>query len=239
MSAQDCIKYPNLADKFNGKITGLLAQKSESYGCKNFIYLSTVHVYKKPLLGTFNEKSPTTNSHPYAYSHLQGENALLKVANKSSLTGTVLRLSNCFGYALNEKSECWNLVVNEFIRDAFLHGKIKIKGDASSKRDFLAISELNKVLLKIIENIDNVPQIINVSSGRSRTILEVALKVAKEADKLKEQATQILFDNESSNHMYLNIQNNSLDKIGINPNDDIATEIINTLNFLKLRESKK
>ena len=97
----------------------------------------------------------------------------------------------------------------------------------------------NKVLLKIIENIDNVPQIINVSSGRSRTILEVALKVAKEADKLKEQATQILFDNKSSNHMYLNIQNNSLDKIGINPNDDIATEIINTLNFLKLRESKK
>ena len=55
---------------------------------------------RNPLEGCFDESSPSLNTHPYATSHLLGEQELLRVTEKSSMSGHVLRLSNCFGYPL-------------------------------------------------------------------------------------------------------------------------------------------
>ena len=112
-----------LAIEFNGKTTERFVEKAAFYGCKRFFYLSTVHVYKSPLVGRFNEKSENLNSHPYATSHLLGEQALIRHVKKSPMQGHVLRLSNCFGYPLTQDSNCWELVLNEFIRDAYKLGK--------------------------------------------------------------------------------------------------------------------
>jgi len=104
-----------------------------------FFYLSTVHVYDVPLIGCFNESSVTLNKHPYATSHLYGEQALEKALVTVALRGAVLRLSNCFGFPITSTRDCWELVVNEFVRDAVQNKRIIINGNCQSKRDFLPI----------------------------------------------------------------------------------------------------
>ena len=233
MNAHDCAQNPGLALKFNGQTTGKLAQKASSYGCKRFIYLSTVHVYKRPLIGNFDEKAPALNDHPYATSHYSGEEQLLSVGKNSSLDGTVLRLSNSFGYPLTDQTACWELVLNQFIRDAFLKGRITIKGDCSSKRDFLPITELNRILGEILVSPDSIPEVINVSSATSRTLLEVALQVRDVVSEFTGTAVELVNGVGLETESNLNIKNDALAQIGIFASSDLNLEIRHMLDFLR------
>lgn len=233
MNAHECGKNPQLAIEFNGKITERLVKKATFYGCKNFFYLSTVHVYKSPLSGRFNEKSANLNTHPYATSHLLGEQALVRITKESSMRGHVLRLSNCFGYPLTQGNDCWGLVLNEFIRDAYRLGRITIRGDYFGRRDFLPISELNRILIKIFGTTGFIPETINISTGTSLSLLEVAGQVSNVITKMTKKPVDIVKENTSENSHELNIENNSLHEMGIVPNNVLIEEIKLMLEFLE------
>jgi len=233
MNAQDCEQNPDLAFEFNSKITERLARKSALYGCKQFFYLSTVHVYMAHLSGCLSESSTVLNTHPYAASHLLGEQALLSVARDSQMNGHVLRLTNCFGYPATHSSECWGLVLNEFIRDAATNGVIKIQGNHKSRRDFLPISELNKILVRILSTTIPIPTMMNISTGHSRTLEEAALEVSNAVTELTGNSIQIIKENVSGKSYNLSIQNESLKAIGIYPQKTLTNEINRTLAWLK------
>jgi UDP-glucose 4-epimerase len=234
MNVYDCAQNPGLALKFNGQITGKLAQKAAFYGCKRFIYLSTVHVYNSPLVGDFDEQAPVLNGHPYATSHHFGEQQVLSVAKNSYLDCTVLRLSNSFGYPVTHQTTCWGLVLNEFIRDAFLKGQITINGDCFSKRDFLPITELNRILIEILYSPELIPEVINVSSGTSKTLLEVALQVSDAVFEFSGTTVELVNEIGPKTDLKLNIKNRALEKIGIFANNDLKLEISKMLDFLSL-----
>ena len=238
MNAYDCVQNPGLAINFNGKTTGEFAQKAALYGCKRFIYLSTVHIYKSPLVGDFDEQSPALNDHPYATSHYCGEEHVLSVGKNTSLDAAILRLSNSFGYPLTEQTACWELVLNQFIRDAYLKDRITIKGDCDIKRDFLPITELNRIIVEILESSNLIPEVINVSSGRSRTLLDVALTVRNVVSRFTGKAIELVNDKGSGIDSKLNIKNIALEKMGIFPNNDLNLEITYMLNFLRRSEKQ-
>ena len=234
MNAKDCAENPEMAYRFNGLLTEKLIEKAVSYGCKRFFYLSTVHVYQSPLVGIFDESSLTLNSHPYATSQCYGEEALIKALGSKNIAGAVLRLSNCFGPPVINSNECWNLVLNEFIKDAFLNRKITINGDYLSKRDFLPISEFNRVLLSILDFTESVPNVINVSTGASRTLLDVALEVSDTVTELTGTVIEIVKENSSETASNLSIENNALQRMGIYPSKDLTLEIRRMVDYLKL-----
>ena len=64
--------------------------------------------------------------------------------------GHGLRPFNCFGYPLMQENDYWELVLNEFIRDAFGSGRIIIWEDYVGTRNHLPITELNRILIKIV-----------------------------------------------------------------------------------------
>lgn len=233
MSAHECGKNPQLAIEFNGEMTERLVKKAAFYRCKSFFYLSTVHVYKSPLSGRFNEKSANLNTHPYATSHLLGEQALVRITKDSLMQGHVLRLSNCFGYPLTQENDCWRLVLNEFIRDAFRLGRITIRGDYFGRRDFLPISELNRILIKIIGITGFIPEIINISTGTSLTLLEVAGQVSNVISEMTGKPVEIVKENIWGNSYELNIENSSLHDMGIVPSNALTEEIKLMLEFLE------
>jgi UDP-glucose 4-epimerase len=233
MNANDCKKNPQLAFEFNGKITETFVKKAAYYGCKSFVYLSTVHIYKNPLTGSFNEKSPNLNTHPYAVSRILGEQALVQSAKTTSMRIHILRLSNCFGYPITQDNGCWGLVLNDFIRDAFRLGRITIRGDSFSRRDFLPISEFNRILIKIIGNSGVFPKILNISTGNSLTLLEAAEKVSNVLTEIKEKPVEIIKENFSENSYKLTIENHSLCKMGILPRKSLIEEIKLMIKFLK------
>ncbi len=233
MNAKSSSEHHEEALRVNGKLTEKLIEKSSKYGCKRFFFLSTVHVYKSPLIGTFDEESKTSNIHPYASSQSYGEMALIKALKNKSIAGAVLRLSNCFGYPANTSNECWNLVLNEFIRSAFLYGKISINGNCYSKRDFLPITALNGILLQILEKQEPIPEIINISSGKSRNLLEVAINVSDIVSRHTGKKVKVIKNTASEKETTLTIKNAALEKMNIFPREDFELEIRSMLDYLK------
>lgn len=176
MNAKACIKDPIAAYDFNGLATGRLINAAASVNVKEFIYISTAHVYSSPLVGLISEESPTENLHPYATSHLAGEKYLEDACKKSGMKGTVLRLSNAYGVPVDDRADCWGLLVNDLCRQIAKTNILTLKSDGRDQRDFISIKSLLSMLEKILtSNIEReVFEIYNIGTGKSKSVLEMA-----------------------------------------------------------------
>ena len=70
--------------EFNGAATARLVRASLRAGVSKFIYFSTAHVYRSLLVGYFDDNSCPRNAHPYASTHLAGEQAVAYVGKNNS-----------------------------------------------------------------------------------------------------------------------------------------------------------
>jgi len=180
MNAQDCLDDPVSAMKFNGVATTRMIQAAIRAGTKRFVYLSTAHVYKSPLEGTIDENTPPQNTHPYASSHLAAEYALSHEVLRQRIEGVSLRLSNGFGVPKNVKSNCWDLLVNDLCRQAVILGKLQLRSSGEQQRDFIPLSTISERILKILLlPKEAIPSTINIGSGQSRSIIDMARLIQK------------------------------------------------------------
>ena len=172
VNAQDCAANPVAALNFNGVATARLVQGSKRSGVNKFIYLSTAHVYCSPLIGEIDEQTCPTNLHPYATSHLAGEQALLSATqDDSEMAGIVLRLSNVIGRPASVDANCWMLLVNDLCKEAVIHQTMTIHGNPNDVRDFVAMSTLCETIACLIDKkAEYSTQIHNVGTGRAVTI---------------------------------------------------------------------
>lgn len=176
MNAQDCAANPVAALGFNGVATARLVAAASAAGVSRLIYLSTAHVYANPLVGSITEETCPRNLHPYATSHLAGENAVMSASQRGEIEGIVLRLSNAFGAPMHKDVNCWGLLVNELCLQAVQSHKLSLKTNGLQKRDFIAIGEVCNIIneLSIASFDKNTSGIFNVSSGFAKTVLEMA-----------------------------------------------------------------
>ena len=227
MNAQDCLLDPKRAIEFNGKSTEKLVKASIDAKVSKFIYLSTAHVYCSPLHGEITEESPILNKHPYALSHKIGEDAILfHSKDAKNFEGVILRLSNGVGVPLSRSANCWMLAVNDFCRQAMEIGTIEINSPSAVERDFFPIELLCKTINSIIF-LDNLNEnIINVSSSRTKSLLQIIEIITKRAEKLFGFNPEIVFKNNDliSNKANLKILNNKLRKI-VKVEDSLELEI--------------
>ncbi len=176
MNAKDCELDPTNAMRVNGSYTKKLMYAAITMKVKKIIYLSTAHVYCAPLVGEINEYNSLKNSHPYATSHVVGEKAVLDLSNDNEIEGYVLRLANAFGAPILKKTNCWNLVIQDFCRQIIEKEKILINSNLNIQRNFIPIYSLCEIIEDII-NIENssyknLP--INIGSKVSKTLKEIA-----------------------------------------------------------------
>jgi len=176
MNAQDCAADPIGAMDFNGLATKRLVEAAKRLRIKKFIYLSTAHIYARPLVGNITEKTSPKNSHPYALSHLEGETAVLSANESGVMQGLVMRLSNAFGAPTHKNVNCWMLVVHDLCRQVVQTGKLVLLTNGIQQRDFVCLSEVCKVTeALIIADSGSVKNyIFNVGSGESKSIFEIA-----------------------------------------------------------------
>lgn len=176
MSAQECAINPVAALSVNGLGTARLVDAASRAGVAKFVYISTAHVYASPLVGVINEHSYPINLHPYATSHLAGENAVLFANDSKSIQGSVLRLSNGFGRPMQLESNCWRLLVNELCMQAVQRHKITLNTNGRQKRDFIAMTEVCNIVkeLSIPDHYKNLSGIFNIGTGHSKSVLEIA-----------------------------------------------------------------
>jgi UDP-glucose 4-epimerase len=229
MNAQDCIKDPIGAFEFNGNCTKKLLDAAISSGVRRYIYLSTAHVYRSPLVGEINEEISPNNLHPYATSHLAGENHILLQGQKKNIEGFVLRLSNVYGHPVDRDVNCWMLLMNNLCKQVSIKKIIELKSDSNQQRDFMTLTDFCKVVEIFIKkdfeyfNYD----IYNVGSGKSKTLFQMAKliqsrynanfglkpKIIHTSHKVNKDKIPLNYICEKLNLLRINLRNNYNDEI--------------------------
>ena len=181
MNAEDSVNDPLGAFELNGLATGRLFLAAKKAKVKRFIFLSTAHVYAKPLIGKIDENTCLRNLHPYATSNVAGENIVLADSQITGLESIILRLSNAFGAPVYKDVNCWMLLVNDLCRQAVHSGKMILKTCGLIHRDFISISQVCKVIEKVSSPNCRftAPAIFNVGAGVSKSILEMSQLVKR------------------------------------------------------------
>lgn len=197
MNAQDCAADPLAALSFNAIATARLASAALRAGVKRFLYLSTVHVYSSSLEGVITEDTCPKNTDSYAASHLAGEYAILDLNKKGHFKTTVLRLSNAFGAPVHKDVNCWMLLVNDLCRQAHQIGKIVLHGNGQQRRDFIALKDVCNVIEELIINKSHtdIPEVINVVSGNSLSVIAMAEVVQKRCAEILGYSPEIEISN--------------------------------------------
>lgn len=175
MNASDCLNNPIDAFNFNALKTRDLLECAVKVNIKKFFFFSTIHVYKKKLIGLIKENSPTLNKHPYATSNKAGEDFVLDYHLTKKIDCLILRLSNAFGAPVNKNQNCWSLLINNICRQIFEEGKITINSDPYQYRNFISIKSINRIVLNFIESKKNLNKniIYNIGSNNNFTIKQI------------------------------------------------------------------
>ncbi|MEC9376119.1 MAG: SDR family oxidoreductase [Pseudomonadota bacterium] len=181
MNAQDCAADPVAALDINGVATARLVEAASRAGVKKFVYLSTAHIYASPLVGTITEKTFPRNLHPYATSHLAGEQAVLRVSQHRQIQSIVLRLSNTFGAPMHKDVNCWMLLVNDLCRQAVQTRKLVLQTSGQQHRDFIGLTEVCRVAESLLVGIESSTKtgVFNIGAGVSQSVLAMAQLIQK------------------------------------------------------------
>ena len=178
MNAKKCASDPEKALLVNGTFTKNLVKASISQNVGKFIYLSTVHVYSDRLLGVIRESTPTVNTHPYASSHIAGEDSVFLAIRQGYIEGAVVRIANAFGKPTHKDVDCWMLLVNDLCKQAQVKKTLTLNNDGSQVRDFVTVSDVCMAIeFLITDSQDSSNSIVNIGSGIAQTINQIALRV--------------------------------------------------------------
>ena len=235
MNAQDCATDPVAALAFNGVSTARLHAAASRVGVSRFIYLSTAHVYASPLVGEISEATCPRNLHPYATSHLAGENVVLSANQRGQIEGIVLRLSNAFGAPAHKDVNCWMLLVNDLCRQALQTNKMVLLSNGSQLRDFISMEQVCNVIEKLSSRgTDTLPtNILNVGSGVSQSVLEMARLIQHRCKLFLGTEPELSYQGKGPNkkHEVLEFRPTRLEKMGIVVDHDNDVEIDRLLAF--------
>lgn len=237
LNSHYCAKSLANAFTVNCLFTTKLLEYASLKDNRLFFFLSTVHVYGHPLQGVIDEFSPTTNLHPYAISNYAGELAVRHFFKHTSLTGSILRMSNIFGAPFLQKSSCWQLFVNDICLQSVTKREITIHNDPNIRLDIVPVCDLCNVVNFLLSlRSSDIPEIVNISCGTSYSLLEIANNVTDLTSSLFSFSPQILSSPILDYHTDRSLTLSSKSLESLNPpfvlGSSINTEIIRLLNYV-------
>jgi UDP-glucose 4-epimerase len=171
----------DLANDLSGNATRYLIENATRFNVDRFLFMSTAHVYADSLIGNITEDSVTTSTHPYATSHMLGEQALL--AAESQITGVRIRCANGFGYPIGSSIELKNTLMNDLCQQVVQTGVITLRSSGTQPRNFVPFGDVAAATIHLLEldKIQLSDGLFNVGSTSSCSVLAMAQLVAERA----------------------------------------------------------
>lgn len=190
----DCAVDPEAATLVNTIYTQRLARAAEIAGISRFIYFSTVHVYGSPLTGRLTEDSPARPAHPYSISHKAAEDYLAFGAAKSSMSTTILRLTNSFGFPAMREINRWTLVANDAARQLAENGRVVLRTPGTQLRDFVALPDVCRAVTMLASREPNAGScdVFNLGNGRSMVIIDLVRDVVEAYESVTGRKAEIV-----------------------------------------------
>lgn len=201
---------------------------------KNFIYLSTFHVYGKNE-GTIDEQTQLEPLNDYASTHLFAEYYIKQYFKTDNFPFVIFRLSNSYGCPKYYNSSKWYLVLNDLVKSSFEKNKIILKSNGLGKRDFISMKDVCESVEKSLNINSSLDNIFNLSSSISFNMIEIAKKVQSiYFERYKKEIEIIINTKDTSTSKYLKVCNQKLlNTIDMNFKDDFELEINKIFDLLE------
>ncbi|NQX40303.1 Nucleoside-diphosphate-sugar epimerase [Pedobacter steynii] len=197
-----------------------LFSKSEM---EKFIFLSTMQVVGKLPVAPISEEILRAPGNLYGLTHLIGEDLVDYYNRKSKGQCISLRLSNGYGAPVFENNNCWWLVINDLCRSAYYQKKIVLNSDGTPSRDFIHVDDIAKAVGIVLMQEDLFETLIHVSSGQTKSLLEIAHLVSSIYEKRYHthipvyHSANVLSENIPMSGAYYTLLNEKLSSLGFHP----------------------
>ena len=227
LNAQESSSDPEKALLVNGLGTLKLLKSAKKNKVSKFLYFSTVHVYRSPLIGKISEELLPRPLYPYSITHRVAEDYVIGEAYQQRLSASVFRLTNAVGSPTTPQANCWMLVVNDFCRQVVTSNSIKVYSNKLSQRDFIPISSVCSVVSSSLDSNVLDGEIVNLSSGAAITLQSLAIMIADRSEVVLGFRPRISFLGSSTEvgASELIISNSKLSNLGFKVDSNLSNEI--------------
>jgi nucleoside-diphosphate-sugar epimerase len=151
---------PSMNFVFNAAAPAYLAYLAKVAGVRRFIYAGSCSVYGYTVNELYDENSPAISKHPYGISKLQGEKAVMQMADEK-FSVICFRQGTVSGYSPRMRLD---LIVNTMFKSAMEKGEITIN-NPSIWRPILSIDDACSAYIRAVESSEEISGIFNVASG--------------------------------------------------------------------------
>ena len=224
--------YAGKALEINSLGTRNLVEVLKDTKIKNFIYLSTFHVYGSSS-GVITENTDLSPKNDYASTHLFAEYYLKQFFNTHNFQSVIFRLTNSYGAPKNIESTKWYLILNNLVKSAYENQVITLRGNGKDVRDLIWIGDVCSVLGRSLSLTSH--NIYNLSSGKTYEMITLAKKVKKVYEsRYKEKIEIIINKSDKQKHSDLSVVNSKIKKyINFEFKDNLDDEIDSIFNLLE------
>lgn len=233
MNEHDCLSNPEQAIEVNINQTRRLCDNAIASGVSRFIYFSTTHVYGRIEEGIVDENSLPRPIHPYAITHRAAEDYVLAALDSGKIKGEILRLSNSFGCPVSPHIKRWTLLVNDIARQSVLNREIRLNSNGSQHRDFITLEDVVDALKFLIDLDQSRFSILNLSRGKSLTVLAMARLVADAYKRFFGANIEVTLPlaEQATPQKGFTIVPSSLNTLGFRHKDEVPRELDNLIAF--------
>jgi nucleoside-diphosphate-sugar epimerase len=133
--------------QMNAVATETLGEMCVKRGIERYVFASSCSLYDGLPPGMHDEDAPIEPRAAYATSKRYGEEALLRLADQG-LTPVLLRNGTVYGYSPRMR---FDLVVNTFVKDALLTGKLLLHGGGWMWRPLVDVRDVADAMIAAYE----------------------------------------------------------------------------------------
>jgi UDP-glucose 4-epimerase len=170
-----CLSNPRASIDINVFGTKNMLEVCKKRNINKFIYISTFHIYgKQSNSSIISEETLPNPTNEYGITHYFGELYCRQYAYNSDISCIVLRPSNSFSGPLFKKTDRWELVPNNFIKQILDDNKITIYSSGRQFRNFISIIDLYNAINITLQQTQNKFEIFNVGGNKNYSINELA-----------------------------------------------------------------
>lgn len=211
---------------FNASSPSYLAYIAKLAGVRKFIYAGSCSVYGYTVNELYDETSPAVSSYPYGISKLQGEQAVLQMADKN-FSVICFRKGTISGYSPRMRLD---LIVNTMFKTALQTGEV-IVNNPSIWRPILSIEDAVSGYIRAVESSDGITGVFNLSSG-NYTVGEVADVVKEGIEKKMKRQVKLNIKNIKDFRNYKVSNEKAINILSFKPKHDVTAILDNLVDNL-------
>ncbi len=237
MGEPEAEEDPQLAMMQRSLLALRIVMAGKSAGISRFIYVSSSKVYGSNLKDNVTEDTSARPLSHYAITHHTAEDYVLSAHYKGEFDGIVFRLSNGVGAPSSPEVDCWELIANNFCKQAVETRFIKMTGTGNLMRNFISLSDVVGALCFALDASREQIQdgLFNLGSANNMRIVDLAAIIASRCNHLFGFEPKFLHAKPLVDEVCPDLRYNSkkLVNAGYDPQSDLTHEIDNLLMMCK------